>query len=146
MSYVKIMVHVVWGTYRDTPLLIKEKRDVLFSHIRKNAREKDVYLDAIGGYTDHIRCLLSLGGEQSIAKVVQLIKGESSFWANQQHLINPKLIWAADYFAASVSDSAVRRVRDYINHQEEHHRKVSFASEYKKFVETFGFQFPHGGG
>jgi putative transposase len=128
MSYIRIMVHLVWGTYRDTPLLIKEKRDVLFNHIRKNAREKDVYLDAIGGYTDHVHCLLSLGGEQSIAKVVQLI-------------INPKLMWAADYFAASVSDSAVRRVREYIHNQEEHHRKVSFSSEYKNLLRRMDFNF-----
>jgi REP element-mobilizing transposase RayT len=93
------------------PLLIKEKRDALFDHIRKNARAKDIYIDSIGGYVDHVHCLISLGGDQNIAKVIQLLKGESSFWANKEGMINPKLAWASDYFAASVSESAVVKVR-----------------------------------
>ena len=54
MSYVRIMVHAVWGTKGREPLLIKEKRDALFDHIRKNARAKDIYIDSIGGYVDHV--------------------------------------------------------------------------------------------
>ncbi|HTH54463.1 MAG TPA: transposase [Cyclobacteriaceae bacterium] len=107
MSYVRIMVHAKGRE----PLLIKEKRDALFDHIRKNARAKDIYIDSIGGYVDHVHCLISLGGDQNIAKVIQLLKGESSFWANKEGMINPKLAWASDYFAASVSESAVVKVR-----------------------------------
>jgi putative transposase len=70
---------------------------------------------------------------------MQLIKGESSFWANKNALLGYKLEWAEDYFAASVSESAINKVRDYINNQEEHHRKISFNDEYEKFVRSFGF-------
>lgn len=133
------MVHVVWGTQNDAAILVRDKRKILFQHICDNARLKDIYLDAIGGYTDHVHCLLGLGAEQSIAKVVQLIKGESSFWANKEALIKPKLTWAEDYFAASVSEAALPKVRNYIHNQEDHHTNVSFASEYKKFIETYGF-------
>jgi REP element-mobilizing transposase RayT len=139
MSYVKIMVHVVWGTKNREPLLTQEKRETLFSHILTNARAKDIFIDSIGGYTDHIHCLISLGCDQSIAKVVQLLKGESSFWANKEGMIRPKLAWSADYFAASVSESAVVKVRDYINRQEEHHKKISFIEEYETFIKSYGF-------
>ena len=133
------MVHVVWGTKRHASVLVKDKREILFNHIRENARAKGIYLDTIGGYTDHVHCLISLGADQGIAKVVQLMKGESSFWANQQKLLKRRLTWAEDYFAASVSESAVQKVRNYIHNQEEHHKKVSFASEYKKLMESHGF-------
>lgn len=133
------MVHLVWGTKDREPVLADKKRKILFEHIRANAKEKKVYIDTLGGYTDHVHCLLSLGGDQTISKVAQLIKGESSFWANQENLILPKLIWAEDYFAASVSESAVQKVRDYINNQEEHHKKITFAEEYEKFLKGYGF-------
>jgi len=145
MSYVKIMVHAVWGTKNREPLLVQEKREAVFSHIRANARSKDIYIDSIGGYTDHVHCLISLGSDQSIAKVIQLLKGESSFWANRERMIKPKLVWAADYFAASVSESAVAKVRDYINRQEEHHKKVSFAEEYEGFLRSYGFDLAKAG-
>ena len=138
MSYINIMVHVVWATKNREPLLIDDKRDTLFRHIRENARSKEIYIDTIGGHIEHVHCLISLGAEQSIAKVVQLIKGESAFWSNKERLINPKLEWAAYYFAASVSYSSVRKVRDYINRQTEHHREVSFAEEYEKFLIACG--------
>jgi REP element-mobilizing transposase RayT len=140
MSYIKIMVHVVWATKAREPLLVKENRAQLFNHIRENARLKDIYIDTIGGHADHVHCLISLGAEQSIAKIVQLIKGESSYWANKENAIKPRLVWAADYFAASVSESALQKVRDYINNQEEHHRKITFKEEYDKFVISHGFE------
>jgi putative transposase len=138
MSYTTIIVHVVWATKNREPLLTDDKRGTLFSHIRQNARAKDIYIDTIGGYTDHVHCLISLGAEQSIAKVVQLIKGESSFWSNKEELIKPKLVWAADYFAASVSYSSIQKARDYINRQLDHHKQVSFIDEYEKFLTACG--------
>jgi putative transposase len=139
MSYVKIMVHVVWGTKLREPVLVADKRTMLFEHILANAKTKGIYIDTIGGYTDHVHCLISLSSDQTISKIVQLIKGESSFWANREAIITPKLTWAEDYFAASVSESALRNVRDYINNQEEHHKKMTFTDEYEKFVKSYGF-------
>lgn len=133
------MIHVVWGTKHREPVLVDEKRKLLFDHILTNAKTKGVYIDTIGGYIDHVHCLISLGGDQTISKVVQLIKGESSFWANRENLITPKLVWAEDYFAASVSESAIQNVRSYIQNQEDHHRKISFTEEYEKFIRSYGF-------
>ena len=45
-----------------------------------------------------------------------------------------------EYFAVSVSESAVNRVRDYIKNQEEHHRKRSFQEGYHEFMRKYGFE------
>ena len=37
--------------------------------------------------------------------------------------------WQAGYGAFSVSESNVKKARDYVAAQEEHHRKVSFQEE-----------------
>lgn len=140
MSYIKIVIHCVWGTKNREPILIKAKRQQLLDHIRENAKSKDIYIDTINSHLDHVHCLISLGADQSIAKVMQLIKGEASYWANKEKLFAHKLEWAEDYFAASVSESALGKVRDYIKNQEEHHRKVSFTEEYEKFIKSYNFQ------
>jgi REP element-mobilizing transposase RayT len=137
MSYVKIWIHAVWGTKNHQPILHKEVRKELFTHIRENAREKGIYMDMINGYTDHAHCLLALNADMTIAQVMQQIKGESSFWANKNKLIKPKLEWAKEYYAFSVSESMVQRVREYIKNQEEHHAKVTFKMEYEDFIEKY---------
>lgn len=140
MSYTKIMVHCVWGTKNHIPILLIEKRLELFAHIKQNARSKEIFIDIINGHTNHVHCLISLGAEQSISKVIQLIKGESSYWANKMNLFPNKLVWAEDYFAASVSESALNKVRDYIKNQEEHHKKLTFIDEYENFIKSYNFQ------
>ena len=71
---------------------------------------------------------------------MQLIKGESSFWANKEKFFLNKLYWAEDYFAASVSESSIDKVRLYINNQKEHHKKVTFTQEYEQFITSYGFK------
>jgi putative transposase len=139
MPYLKIWVHLIWSTKNRAPVLDKEIRAKLFSHIRDNARAKGIYLDFINGYVDHVHALISLGADQSIAKVAQLLKGESSHWANQQQLLTKKLEWQDEYIAISVSESTVEPVREYIMNQEEHHQKKSFGEECNGFLKEHGF-------
>jgi REP element-mobilizing transposase RayT len=68
---------------------------------------------------------------------MQLIKGESSFWINKNRITSTKFEWADEYFAVSVSESHVKRVRGYINNQEIHHRKMTWEEEYTKFIEKY---------
>lgn len=79
MSYVRMWVHLVFATKNRMPFLTKDIRYKVQHHIAENCKEKAIYLQPINGYTDHMHCLISLGREQTIAKVAQLIKGESSF-------------------------------------------------------------------
>lgn len=71
---------------------------------------------------------------------MQLIKGESSFWINKNQLTQQKFDWQDEYFAVSVSESILDKVRNYIKNQEEHHRKKSFQEEYDEFLEKYGFE------
>lgn len=141
MSHVKIWIHVVWGTKNHERILSKDVRKQLFQHIRENAKGKQIYIDFINGDLDHIHCLLTLNADMTIAKVVQLIKGEAAYWANKNFLLKSKLEWADEYFAVSVSESMLSKVREYIKNQEEHHKRVSFKNEYEEFIKKFGFEY-----
>ena len=76
MSLVRIWVHVVFSTKNREPYLTKEIRRSLIEHIKSNAGEKDIFLKALNGWTEHLHCLLSLGKNQEIAKDINLNKGE----------------------------------------------------------------------
>ena len=139
MGYIKIWIHLVWTTKDREPLLSKEIRNSLFEHIRENAQCKDIHIDFINGYLEHIHCLISLKSGQNIDRILMLLKGESSHWMNKIKLTKTKFEWQDEYFAVSVSESAVNKVRDYIKNQEEHHRKKSFKEEYDEFMQSYGF-------
>ena len=80
MPLVKVYIHFVWSTKNRFPHLDSiEKCKKVWNHIKENAKEKGIYIDFINGFSDHCHCLVSLGVEQNIKKVIQLIKGESSF-------------------------------------------------------------------
>lgn len=84
------MIHAVWGTKSRYPYLIKEIRQNVISHIKENALKKQIYIDTINGHSDYLHCLFGLNADVSIAKTLQLIKGESAFWINQENLTIPK--------------------------------------------------------
>lgn len=141
MPYTKVYIHCVWSTknripYLDSPDLRKQ----VWMHIKNNAVEKNIFIDHISGYADHCHCLISLGTDQTIQKTMQLIKGESSFWINKNQLTDQKFEWQDEYFAVSVSESMIHKVREYIKKQEEHHLKKTFEDEYKEFISKYEFQ------
>jgi putative transposase len=131
---------LVFATKNRQPFLTKEIRIKLHQHIIENCKKKDIFLQTINGYTDHIHCLISLGKEQSISKVAQLIKGESSLWINKEQLTEEKFIWQDDYFATSVSESQIARLVNYIQNQEQHHLRKSFDDEVNEFMKNYGWK------
>jgi putative transposase len=139
MAFVNIMVHAVWGTKNRYPFLTKEIRQTLYEHIRQNAKSKLIFIDSINGVEDHIHVLLGLNADMSIAKTIQLIKGEASFWINKQKITSSSFKWADEYYAVSVSEGQLDKVREYISIQEEHHRKKTFREECDEFLKHHDF-------
>ena len=140
MSYVKVYLHFVWSTKTRNCLLdSSELRLKVWNHIKNNARSKGIFIDFVNGYNDHCHCLISLGIDQNIKKIMQMIKGESSYWINKNKLTKNKFAWQDEYFVVSVSEFMLNKVRDYIKYQEEHHRKKTFKEEYEEFLKRYGF-------
>ncbi|MCF8457838.1 MAG: transposase, partial [Bacteroidales bacterium] len=77
---------------------------------------------------------------QNIAKLIGLIKGESSHWINQNKLTQSHFEWQDEYYAASISYSHLEAVRKYIREQEEHHKKVTWEQEYEQLLIKCGFE------
>lgn len=138
MPYIKAMLHIIWSTKRRASLITSELKPLLLSHIKENSIAKKIYIDSLNCVEDHIHLLISLGSEQTIAKIVMLLKGESSFWVNKQKIIPQNFEWQDEYIALSVSESGIEKVRQYILNQEEHHKKKTFNQEYEEFLKLHG--------
>lgn len=141
MSWVRIWIHLVFSTKNREAVLHKNIREQVFNHIKQNAVEKGIWLDCINGYLEHVHCLISIKKEQSISKVAQLIKGESSRWINKNNLIKRKFIWQDDYWAVGVSESHLTSVKNYIQYQEVHHKNKSFSEEVDEFMKKYGWKY-----
>jgi putative transposase len=141
MPFIKVYIHFVWSTKSRYPYLhTSELRKAMWNHIRENAKKKDIYIDFINGYEEHCHCLVSLGDNQTLRQIMQLIKSESSYWVNKEQLLKEKFEWQDEYFAVSVSESHIDKVRNYIKNQEDHHSRKKWENEYDELIEKYGFQ------
>lgn len=134
MPYIRLVLHVVWTVKDRKSLMSKTNKDALCSHIREYATEKNIHIININGWQNHLHCLLSLAADQNIATVMNLIKGESSFWANRNLKWKEKFGWQNDYYAVSISRSHEKAVSRYIDRQEVHHQIKTFQEEYDEFI------------
>jgi len=139
MSFVRIWLHCVWGTKNRTAFITNNNKEIILDHIKENAKNKGIYIDFLNGCKEHIHCIVSLNKNQSISDVIHLIKGESSFWINKNKITNKKFEWSDEYFAVSISESQINKVRDYIKNQEEHHRIKTWKTECEEFINKYGF-------
>lgn len=141
MPYARVFIHFVWSTkYRKPHLKTPAIRQAMWAHIKENSYKKGIFIDVVNGHNDHCHCLVSLGIEQTMSKVMQLIKGESAFWMNKQGLIKEKFEWQDEYYAVGVSESVIPKVRAYIKRQEEHHKKKRWDDEIEDYLKKNGFE------
>lgn len=135
MPFINIYIHLIFSTKNREALITKDIKTPLLEHIRTNAKQKEIHVDFMNCVKDHIHLLVSLGAEQSVSKISQLIKGESSYWINKNKITKTKFEWQDEYIALSVSSSQINKVREYIKNQTEHHKIKSFTEEYNDLME-----------
>ena len=128
------------GNEEQREILKREFRQSVINHIRDNARRKGIYIERLNGDADHLHCLFGLNADITIAKTLQMIKGESAYWINKEGIVRSKFEWADEYYAVSVSESVLEYVRAYIDNQEEHHKKKLFTEEVEEFLAQYNLK------
>lgn len=136
-TYSRVLLHVIFSTRKRDPLITTDVRGRLHAYMAGIIRRIDGEALAIGGTADHVHALLLLPVTRSISEMVRLIKANSSKWLREEHR-KQKFAWQRGYAVFSVSASLESRVREYVNGQEKHHRKVGFREEYIKFLQKHG--------
>jgi REP element-mobilizing transposase RayT len=104
------------------------------------SKEKGIYMKINYFNADHTHALIDLPTSKCVEDVIQLFKGGSSFWINDQKLLKNRFAWGKGYGAFSVSHSDVARVANYIARQAEHHKRRAWVDEYELFVKRYGLE------
>ncbi len=137
-SYVCVYVHIVFSTKDRRPLIPDDKHRLLCKYLAGIAKNYGMKALATGGMPDHLHILLSLAPEISVSKAVNVLKSNSSKLMKGE---SRQFAWQEGYAAFSVSTSALNEVIDYINRQEEHHKRRDFAQEYLALLKKHGMQY-----
>ena len=140
-SFVSCLMHCVFATKERRPLITPELQTRLWPYLGGIARENRMKALMIGGVEDHVHVLLSLPSTLSVAKAVQLIKGNSSKWIHETFPEHQSFEWQEGYGAFSIGISGVDDTVKYIQNQAEHHRKMSFKEEVAVFLKKHGMEY-----
>jgi len=128
-SLVKNLVHLVYSTKHREPWIPKGHRDALFAYQAGIFKQWESPALVIGGMEDHVHALFALSKNYPLKKLVEEVKKGSSKWMKSDGPRSCEFSWQAGYAAFSVSQSSVEAVQQYIERQEEHHRKMTFQDE-----------------
>jgi len=140
-TYTQIHIHIIFAVKHRIGFIRSEWKDELYKYITGIIQNNNHKLLAINGMPDHVHIFIGLRPSQSIAELVRDIKANSSKWINEKDFINGKFEWQEGYGAFSYSKSQVSNAITYIENQEEHHRKIGFAEEYKKILDMFEIEY-----
>lgn len=116
-------------------------KDELYKYIAGIIETQKHKLLIINGIADHIHILIGHRPHQSLADLVQDIKGSSSKWINEKKFTKTKFAWQEGYAAFSYSHSDLSNVINYIKNQEQHHKKKTLMDEYRSFLKSYDVTF-----
>ncbi len=136
-TYSQIYIQIVFAINYRMSLISPAWKERLHRYISGIVTLQGHKLIAINSTRDHIHILAGLKPHVAPSDLVRDIKRNSTIFVNENRLAAGKFAWQEGFGAFSYSHSQISRVARYIEHQEEHHRRLSFAEEYKLMLKSF---------
>ena len=141
-SLSNLLIHLVFSTKKRRPFLrTGAHRAALQRYLGGVSARLDCPVVCVGGTADHVHCLARQARTVTVAEWVKELKRVSSHWAKTQDAALEAFQWQAGYAAFSVSQSLSRTVQQYIERQEEHHRRFDFQRELRQMLAANDVQY-----
>ena len=140
-TYTQIHIQIVFAVQNRQCLISEKWKDELYKYMTGIIQNYNHKVLQINGMPDHIHILLGMRPTQSISDLMKQVKQDSSKWINSKGFVNGRFSWQAGYGAFSYSKSHISRVINYIQNQENHHKKKSFIEEYLDLLDEFEMNF-----
>jgi REP element-mobilizing transposase RayT len=137
-SFTCCHLHIVFATKERRPFLAPALQQRLWPYLGGIARENKMKALAIGGVEDHVHMLVTLPATLSVAKAVQVLKGNSSKWIHETFSEMRDFAWQEGYGAFGIGVAGVDDTIVYIRKQPEHHRWTTFQEELAAFLKKHG--------
>lgn len=93
------------------------------------SEKKGIDCRLISVMSNHVHCLIRINSTQSISDIVQLLKGRSSIWMNENRFLPYKFKWEDEYFAFSLGYSQLVDFENYFKNQKKYHQTHSVNDE-----------------
>lgn len=139
-TYTQLHIQFVFAVKYRATLIQNEWKDRLHQYITGIIQGNNHKMLRINSMPDHIHIFTGMRPDQSISSLIKIVKAESSKWIKDQQLCKSAFAWQGGFGAFSYSKSHVHNVINYIKNQEEHHKKETFLSEYKRLLNAFGVE------
>ncbi len=140
-TYTQLTIHIVFAVKHREYTIKKQYRPELFKYITGIITNKNHKLLAINGVSDHVHILFGLNPTVALSDIVRDIKNNSSKFINEEQWMPGHFEWQSGYGGFSYSRSQRSDVINYIENQEEHHKKNSFRTEYLNILKKFEIEF-----
>ena len=135
-----VYIHLIFSTKERYPYLRDEKLQIdLHSYLGETSKRLDCPPIRVGGVEDHVHILARFGRTITQAEWVKELKRVSNLWLNSEGGLE-KFQWQAGYADFSVSASNLEAVKHYIENQKEHHKRMSYQDEVRKFLKKYGME------
>ena len=140
-SLSSILIHLIFSTKNREPLLTPEIDAELYPYMASTFKALKSPALIINGTSDHLHSLFSLSRVVTLADVVEEVKTASSKWIKFKGREFRDFHWQSGYGAFSIGQSHVPTVKRYIERQKQHHRRVTFQDEYRKFLKAYEVEY-----
>src|SRR6266571_5692816 len=117
----RIYFHLTWSTLARRPMIDAPTRVFLNEYFRKIALQERATIVALGFLQTHAHLLVRTGPRFDLPRLVQLLKGGSSYAASRQPRNVLGLRWNRDYSVTSVSPGLLSQAVAYIEGQSSRH-------------------------
>ena len=140
-SLVKNFLHIVFSTKNREPLIQPPYENELHAYLGGICNNNDCIPVKISGHTDHVHLLVLLSKKVTLVKLVGEVKLHSSKWMKTKDDKLKNFYWQNGYGAFSINPTEIKVVKNYIQNQEEHHKKKSFQDEYRIFLNKYNVEY-----
>jgi len=133
-----LSAHIIFSTKERRPWLTPDIRHRIWAYQSRILQNLECHSITIGGVADHVHVLCNLTKKYPTAKVLEILKKDSSKFAKTLDSGLRDFHWQDGYGLFSISPSHFEAVRKYVLGQEEHHKKETFQEEYLRILKKYG--------
>jgi putative transposase len=140
-SYTQIHLHCLFAVKFRKAMIAEQWKQELHKYITGIIQNHEHKMISINSMPDHLHMLFGMRPHQSLSDLMRIVKGDSSEWINKRKLTRSLFRWQGGFGGFSYEKSSISRVAAYIENQQLHHRKISFAEEYQNLLKQFEIEY-----
>ena len=135
-----VYIHLIFSTKERYLYLRDEKLQTdLHAYLGEISKRLECPPIRVGGVEDHVHILSRFGRTIPQAEWIKELKRISNIWLTTEGGLS-QFQWQSGYADFSVSASNLEQVKTYIENQKEHHKRMTYQDEVRKFLRKYSME------